>query len=569
MAGAGDVPYLWQVIAFLITVVVIVPLFKRWKISPILGYLAVGSAIGPYALAWVPNVDAVRHLAEFGVVFLLFSLGLELSFGRLKNFSRLIFGLGGLQVLVTSCAIAAVALLWGNSAEVALILGLCLSLSSTAMVVPLLQERGELSSVPGHSSFAVLLFQDLAVVPILILVGLLGVGNIESLGGSLLLALAKAVLAIGLIVVIGRFVLRFLFVKAMASRSVDVFIAVMLLAVLATSLATEMAGLSLALGAFLAGLLIAETEFRHQVESEIEPFKGLLLGLFFMGVGMNLDLSLAFHQGLWVLAATLGLMLIKAVIASLLARLMGLSWSAAISTGVLLSQAGEFAFVVLGQATLSFGLMPVALGQFMVVVAGLSMLATPLAVSVGFRVAAWIAARQPCELSTLPQQHATDHVVIAGFGRVGRAVANVLQRESIPYVAIDATSEAVRQARMRQENVILGDARKPELLKKAQLEGAKAVVITMDDPAAAKQTLQAIKHLWPLLPVFIRSRDALHSGELLALGASSVVPETLEVSLQLASSALQATGLSREEANCCLDSLRAQGLDVWQRIEKC
>ncbi|HMW47952.1 MAG TPA: cation:proton antiporter, partial [Cellvibrionaceae bacterium] len=389
------VPYLGQLIAFLLTVVVVVPLFKRLKISPILGYLAVGAAIGPFALAWVPDVDAVRTLAEFGVVFLLFSIGLELSFARLRSYARLIFGFGSAQLIITALIVAGIALLWGNTPANAIIIGLCMAISSTAMVVPLLQERGEFATIPGRASFSVLLLQDLAVVPMLILLSVLGGQSDMSLGQSLGLALVKGILALVVIGVVGRFALRYLFQKAMASHSVDVFMAVMLLAILATSMITELAGLSLSLGAFLAGLLLAETEYRHQIESEIEPFKGLLLGLFFMGVGMNLDVALAFAHGLWVLASVVGLVAIKALVASLLARCFGLNWVCAVRTGFLLAQAGEFAFVIIGQATLSYGLIDQALGQFMVVVAGLSMAATPLVPPPGQRFAQQLAARAP------------------------------------------------------------------------------------------------------------------------------------------------------------------------------
>ncbi|HNG59331.1 MAG TPA: cation:proton antiporter, partial [Cellvibrionaceae bacterium] len=385
---------------------------------------------------------------------------------------------------------------------------------------------------------------------------------------SLGLALVKGILALVVIGVVGRFALRYLFQKAMASHSVDVFMAVMLLAILATSMITELAGLSLSLGAFLAGLLLAETEYRHQIESEIEPFKGLLLGLFFMGVGMNLDVALAFAHGLWVLASVVGLVAIKALVASLLARCFGLNWVCAVRTGFLLAQAGEFAFVIIGQATLSYGLIDQALGQFMVVVAGLSMAATPLVAHLGQRFAQQLAARAPQDYQQVAVDLAAPHIVIAGYGRVGRAVATVLQRQGIAYVAVDMHSEAVAAARRRGEPVILGDARKPELLKKVGIASAQALIITMDNPIAAQQTLLSIRRQWPDLPIFVRSRDAAHSDVLLTAGASAVVPETLEVSLQLASVALQSSGLGREAARLCVEELRQNNLAQWQDIER-
>jgi len=315
------VPYVLEVVAFLVTVVILVPLLKKVSISPVLGYLAVGAVIGPYALGFVDDVQGVQHVAELGVIFLLFTIGLELSFERLKAFSRLIFGLGSLQVLISGAAIAGVAMYWGNGVQISIIIGLCLALSSTAMVMQLLAERGENAAVHGRASFAVLLLQDLAVVPILILLGVFGTQSDESLWVSVGGALGKAVLVVLGIVVIGRYVLRYLFRIASTTRSVDVFTAMILLAVLATSVATGFAGLSMALGAFLAGLLLAETEFRHQIEAEIEPLKGLLLGLFFMSVGMNIDFVLAFERGVWVLLSVLGLIGIKTIIGTVLARL--------------------------------------------------------------------------------------------------------------------------------------------------------------------------------------------------------------------------------------------------------
>lgn len=557
------VPYVLEVVAFLVTVVILVPLLKKVSISPVLGYLAVGALIGPYALGFVDDVQGVQHVAELGVIFLLFTIGLELSFERLKAFSRLIFGLGSLQVLVSGAVIAAVALYWGNSVQISIIIGLCLALSSTAMVMQLLAERGENAAVHGRASFAVLLLQDLAVVPILILLGVFGAQSDESLWVSVGGALVKALVVVLGIVVIGRYVLRYLFRIASTTRSVDVFTAMILLAVLATSVATGFAGLSMALGAFLAGLLLAETEFRHQIEAEIEPFKGLLLGLFFMSVGMNIDFVLAFERGVWVVLSVLGLIGIKTVIGTALARLFLPNWGTSLRTGLMLAEAGEFAFVVIGQATLIYGILPAETGQFMVVVAGLSMALTPVLASLGQKLESMLG-KEPvtCELDDKSTEHIHDHVIILGFGRVGQSVASVLAQQSVPYIAFDADTKLVRQMREKGEPVFFGDGSKLDVLERAGASWASALLMTTDDAKSSENTVASVHHKWPDLPILVRSRDLSHSEALIRSGATTVVPETLEASLQLSGHVLHALGMAREEANACMEVIRRNNYDA-------
>ncbi len=551
------IPYLHEVVAFLLTVVVVVPIFKRIKVSPILGYLAVGALIGPYSLAIVHDIDGVRAVAELGVIFLLFTIGLELSFERLRAFTKWIFGLGLAQVVTSALVIGGIAYAWGNSLAAAIIIGLCLALSSTAMVMQILGERGELASAHGRAAFAVLLFQDLAVVPILILLTVLGGEGENSVWLSVGISLLKAVVTVALIVVIGRFALRYLFRTASATHSVDVFTAMMLLTILATSLATEIAGLSMALGAFLAGLLLAETEFRHQVESEIEPFKGLLLGLFFMSVGMSLDFGMAFERGIWVVLAVIGLIGLKTMITSVWARMFGLPWPQALRSGLVLSEAGEFAFVVIGKASVSYQLMDEQVGQFMVVVAGISMVLTPLLAVLG----GWVDNRfdqgkKGPELGGEDHGQSSGHVIIAGFGRVGRAVAGVLKAQAIPYVALDTNAKDVKVYHDRNEPVFVGDASKADILERAGVARAAAVLVTMDNADAAKGAVEAVRRGWPNLPILVRSKDAVHADELTRVGANIVVPETFEASLQLSGHVLCALGYPREDANACIDLVR-------------
>ena len=567
LASKVEVPYIVEISAFLLSVVVIVPLFKRLKITPVLGYLTIGTLIGPHALRVVDDISGVQHFAELGVVFLLFAIGLELSFNPLKIFATLIFGLGSAQMLICALVIGSVAYSWGNSPAASLIIGLCLALSSTAMVMQLLAERGEIASRHGRTAFSVLLLQDLAVVPILILLGALASDDRDNLMGSVLMSLARAAAVIAVIVLLGRFVLRYLFRIVSRTHSIDVFTAMSLLVILTTSLATGYAGLSMALGAFLAGALLAETEYQHQIEAEIEPFKGLLLGLFFMAVGMNLDLALAFQRGIWVLLSVIGLIAIKAVIITCLAILFRLRPGDALRTGILLAEAGEFAFVVISQASLQYQLIDADVGQFMVVVACLTMVLTPLLALIGRKLSAWIerfaSAGHPWNPLMNSELH--DHVVIAGYGRVGQAVSSVLTIQARTWVAIDRNVDRVAHCKKRGIPVILGDASRPELLRKTRIENAAALVITMDNANAAKQMVHIARRHCPELAIIVRAYDDTHSEELSQAGATNVVPELLEASLQMSTGILCALGMSREEAGATIDKIR---LDHYDEIKR-
>ena len=546
------IPFLVETVAFLLSVVIIVPIFKRLKVSPILGYLAIGTAIGPHALGIISDVEKVQHFAELGVIFLLFTIGLELSFDRLKAFSKFIFGLGAAQVLISALVIAAVALFWGNSLQASAIIGLCLALSSTAMVVNLLNESGEFASRYGRASFSILLFQDLAVVPILILVSALG-SNDSNLLSNIFFSLLRALIAVGTIILIGRFVLRYLFRTAARTHSVDVFTAMTLLVVLVTSIATGLAGLSMALGAFLAGLLLAETEFKHQIESEIEPFKGLFLGLFFMGVGMNLNLGVAFQQGFWVILSVIGIIAIKCVITTILCLLFKIRLSDAIRTGFILAESGEFAFVVIGQATLTFSLIEPGVGQFMIVVACISMMLTPLLAVLGRLLASRLESgsiSEKLEDNIIEDTH--DHVVIAGFGRMGKAVANVLSRQHIPYIAIDKDADIVGPLHKQNLPVFAGDVTRKELLERANISNASVLLITVNNAKIVKKIVETSKEHWPQITIIVRAYDESHSDELIEAGANDVVSETTEASLQLANHVLRALGITKEEAAACV-----------------
>ena len=552
------VPYLLETLAFLLTVVVVVPLCKRIKVSPIIGFLTVGALIGPHSFGLVNDVQTVQHLAELGVIFLLFTIGLELSFERLRAFSAQIFGVGSLHFLLCATGIGAVAYIWDNSIEASIVLGMCLALSSTAVVMQLLNESGEISTQHGRSVFSVLLFQDLMVVPILIIVSIFGSQSEGDVSSVVLMALFKAVVAIVSIIFIGRYVLRYLFRIAARTHAVEVFMAATLLAILVTATLTGISGLSMALGAFLAGLLLAETEFKHQIETDIEPFKGLFLGLFFASVGMNLNFGLAFERGYWVFASVLGLIGLKALCGFIVAIIFRQRTGNAIRISFLLSEAGEFAFLVIGQASLNYAIVDIAVGQFMVVVAGISMALTPVIAFVANKLAKHFEHGKTRNTDYTPhEENEHDHVIIAGFGRVGHAVANILNAQSIPFVALDLSTENVAaHHKYFDEPVYHGDATNPELLKRAGIGQARAILITMDAPRASLRAVKAIRQNWPNLPIIVRAKNDEHSGDLLSAGATKVVPELYESSLQLAGHVLRTCNFTREEADACVELVR-------------
>ena len=554
------IPYLREVVIFLIAAGVVVPLFHRLRISPVLGYLIVGGLIGPFGLAlWadmlpvlsyavISDLEGVQALAELGIIFLLFTIGLELSLDRLWAMRRLVFGLGSLQIVITGTIIGLVAWEFGNSVPASIVLGACLALSSTAIVMQLLMQSRRLATPLGRSSFSILLMQDLAVVPILFVVGVLGAKTGGNVGLDLLFALGKAVVVIVAIYAGGRLILRPALRLVAQSRSPEMFMAAILLAVIGISAITGATGLSMALGAFLAGLLLAETEFRHEVEVDIEPFKGLMLGLFFMSVGMGIDWRVVGDEPFWIIASVAGLFVLKTVVTAGLCLAFGLPRHTALEAGLLLGQGGEFAFIVVGLA-MSLALLPPDVGQFMLIVAGLTMLVTPLVASAAGKLAMRMerdstSRRHEGELES--EGDMTGHVILAGFGRVGQTLATTLEAEAVPYLALDADAANVAAARAAGLPVFYGDAARLEMLNRAHIDRAQAVVVTMDAPVAAEKIVREIRQAWPDIPVYVRARDGAHAARLNAAGATMAVPETIEASLQLAGRVLSGLGASDE-----------------------
>ncbi len=550
-------PHLREVIVFLLSAVLVVPLFRRLNTSPVLGYLLVGAVIGPFGLKAISDVEGARLLGEFGVIFLLFTIGLDLSLERLGSMSRLIFGLGGAQVIVTGLSIGAIAWAWGNPPQAAIILGVCLALSSTAIITQLLVENGEFASRFGRTVFAVLLFQDLAVVPLLVMVNAISTG-VEPLSVDLLFSIGKSIAAVVSIIVIGRLTLRPLFRMVAGAHSPELLMAMTLLAILATAIGTELAGLSMALGAFLAGMLLAETEFRHQVETDIQPFKGLLLGLFFIGVGMSIDLSAVLDRALLVGASVLGLILLKVTIFVGLGHLFKLPRPVTLRGALLLGPGGEFALLVIG-ATMISGVLDPATGQFMMIVAALSMAVTPLMLPLGQWLVRKVRSRSdPARVtfSTAASSDLSGHVIIAGFGRVGQTIAAILTAQKVPYVALDLNPLASSARRQSGRPVYYGDVERADVLEQLSIGKAAALVLTIDAPETAKRALTVIRDRWPDVPVFVRAHDASHSRELELLGATGIVPETLEASLALAGQVLHGIGTPMDAVNILISRIR-------------
>lgn len=559
MESQLHIPYLREVIVFLVVAGFAVPLFQR-KFSPVLGYLLIGGLIGPYGLGLfvdqvplasflvITDVDGVRALAEIGVVFLLFAIGLELSLDRLWAMRSLVFGLGSTQVIVTGTLIGGIAYAWGNSGPASLVLGACLALSSTAIVMQLLIEKSRLTTPVGRSVFAVLLMQDLAVVPILFIVGILGtVGTGESLLGGLALALGEALVTVVAIFGLGRLLLRPVFRAIAQSGSREAFMAMIILVALGTAAITGAVGLSMALGAFLAGLLIAETEYRHQVEVDIEPFKGLLLGLFFMSVGMGIDWRVLGDSPFWIAASVLGLVALKAAITIGLFLLWKLPKHRAVEAGLLLAQAGEFAFIVVALA-MSLDLVPGPTGQFMLIVASLTMIITPALATLSRQLGRRMEERLHASASELADQAGKleGHVVIAGFGRVGKTVASILDREGLPYLAIDTDARIASEARSAGLPVRFGDASRIEVLEAANIRQASALVITLGNAEKTELLTLRAGAAAPHVPLFVRARDPEQAQRLEQAGACVAVPETIEASLQLAAKVLEGCGLGEE-----------------------
>ncbi len=562
-------PGLKDALVFLAAAGLVVPLFHRARIGAVLGFLFVGIAVGPYGFGqlaadfpWlryltIEDRAQVEPFAELGVLFLLFLIGLELSLARLRALRRYVAGVGGLQFLFSALAIGVGLRLLGTADETALVLGVCLAMSSTAIVMQLLEEQGRSTTPVGRVALAVLLFQDLMVAPVLFGVDFVarGEGNAAlSFAGALL----QAAVVVAAIVAAGRYVLQPIFRSAAQTGSRDLIMAITLFIVVGVAAATGAAGLSAALGAFLAGLLLSETEYRHQVEIDIAPFKGLLIGLFFITVGMTIDIGVVWRNIGLILAAVAGLLVVKSVTLFAASRALGVRVAVAAEVAILLAQGGEFAFVVIALAR-SNGLLANDLAQLATAVVGISMMVTPLCAAVGGRLGRRL--QHVEHRDHLPGGEASelrDHVVIGGYGRVGQTVARLLAAENVPFVALDTNGTLVAQSRKSGQLCFFGDAGRPEMLTRVGAAHARAFVVTVNARESAERMVAAARKQRSDAMVFARAIDSEHAARLLALGAVEVIPEAVEASLQLGGRLLEGLGLSDEAVARRLDELREE-----------
>lgn len=546
---------LTDIAALLAALAIAAPLAQWLGIGTVLGYLIAGVLLGPYG---VPRIfspyeaNEILHFAEFGVVLLLFLIGLELRPKRLWAMRMAIFGLGGAQVGATAVILGAFGLAFGLGWAAAVFTGLVLALSSTAFALQVLEEQGELSARHGRLAFAVLLFQDLAAIPLIALAPLFAVQAATAATGMGALAAVKALLVIGGVVLVGHFVLDHVFRWIARTKVRDAMTAAALLTVVGVSLVMQIAGVSPTLGAFLAGALLSESSYRHQLEADIKPFEGLLLGLFFTAIGMSLNLALLVKAPALVIGLTLGLILVKTTVLTRLGQIHGLEAGPARRLGLALSQGGEFGFLLLAVAAGS-GILLRGHADLLAVVVTLSMAATPLLLNLDRRLSPAPAA--PLPVYDQPPDN-DRHVIIAGFGRFGQIVARVLRGKGIPFTALDISAEQVELVKGFGSKAFFGDASRPEILDAAQAEKARAIVIAIDDIDASMRTAELVKARYPGVPIFARARNRNHAHRLLDLGVTAIERETFLSALEITRRLLTTLGHSDKEADRVIKTFR-------------
>jgi CPA2 family monovalent cation:H+ antiporter-2 len=548
MSGSSELytPVVSDALVILGAAGAVIPIFARFRITPVIGFILIGALVGPFGLGrLVPQYPLLYHVtisnpraldmfAEFGIIMLLFSIGLELSFGRLWQMRRQVFGLGSAEMLGIGAAITAVLFAIGHSFAGALALGLALALSSTALVLKITST----ATPVGRAALAMLLFEDIALVPIIFLLGAIG-PNAEAGFSGIATTLGLGILVIAALLVIGRYVLPSLFAQAARTKSPELFLAASLLVVILASLATAAVGLSPIVGALIAGLLIAETEYHGEVEHITEPFKGLALGVFLITVGMSIDFAVVARNIVPIVIATCGVIALKAVVTGLLLRVMGARRGMATETGILMSSPSETTLIVLTAATTAQLIRPDT-AQFWQIVTALGMTVTPLLAMAGRAVA-----RRVDGSETRPEtaDEVAARAIIVGFGRVGQLVAEMLATHGKPYVAVDSDADLVMDGKLRGYSVTFGDAARGNALDRLGADRATAVILTMDEPVAAQRLVRRLRAAYPHLPIISRARDTSHAAELYRAGASQAVPETLESSLQLSEAVLVDLGV--------------------------
>jgi monovalent cation:proton antiporter-2 (CPA2) family protein len=544
---------LFEVAVLLLAAVIAIPLFRRLRLGAVLGYLAAGVVIGPWVLGVVSNVENILQFSEFGVVLLLFVIGLELQPSRLWVLRRTVFGLGALQAVITTLLISLLARLAGLPWMTAVIAGFGLSLSSTALVLQLLAERKQLSTEHGRSAFGILLFQDLAVLPVLALLPSLGEGGGATSGAAAALQALKAVLLIAALVLAGRYLLRPILRVVAETRVSEAFTAAALLIVIGTALIVQTVGLSMALGAFVAGVLLADSEHRHELEADIEPFKGLLLGLFFIAVGMSANLGLVAGQP-WLIAGLVGAyMLAKTFCGWLIGRLTRHSAGASLGLAFALPAGGEFAFVLFGIASRQH-IFSEQIADLLVIVVTLSMALSPLLMLAQDRLLPRLEARSRRQFDSIEQQD--ERVIIAGYGRVGQIVSRVLRARRIAFTALEVSQAQVDFVRHFGNKIYYGDASRLELLRAAGAERAQVLILAIDDVEASVKTAQLVRQHFPQLKVFARVRNRQHAFRLMDIGVEYQIRDTFLSSLDLAAHVLEALGSTAATAAAAVQRFR-------------
>lgn len=570
MAGPAEVFVFKDALIVLGTAAVVAPVVHRLKISPVLGFMIVGAALGPHGLGrladhsraidWltVTGERQIAFIADLGIVFLLFFIGLELSMRRMITMRRLVFGLGGLQGFLSTVVISSVALWLGQPPAAALIIGACLALSSTAIVMELLSGQRRMMSTTGRTSFAILLAQDLAVVPLLFLISALG-GHAEgSVVQGVVLALVEAAIAVGVIAIVGRVILKPLFRLAASTDNPEFFMAATLLISVGSGVIAAYAGLSMALGAFIAGLLLAETEYRRAVEAMIDPFRGLLLGVFFFSVGMHIDVSFLWREPVFVIGGFFAMMVAKTVLLVPLCRVFGVPWAASVETSLLLAPGGEFAFIGIGLAT-QYGLIDGGVAAGVLAVVSLTMGTLPFVSLFARRAAQNVEMKvsgEPPSTQLPPDDHAR-RVIVVGHGRVGQLVCDLLDKHEISYLVADRDAVRVERWRKLGRPIYFGDASNPLFLQRCGIDEAIGVIVTIDT-AAVDDVVRAVRARRPEVMIVARAHDAQHARHLYTLAVTDTVPETIEASLQLAESALVSLGVPMGQVIASIHERREQ-----------
>ncbi len=539
---SGD--QVWELLAFLAAVVIFIPIFYRLKVNPLLAFIVAGIVLGPHMLGLIRDTHVTENIGELGLLFLMFTIGLDLSFHRFKAMRLYIFGFGLLQLLLTAAVLGGAAFLMHKTLNEAIIIGLGLAMSSTAIALRLMQERGEMHTNAGRATVGILLMQDLAVIPIMVLLPRMAQTDSTAIG-NMGQAFTQAIGAVTLIMVVGRMVVKPLFKIVVSTKNAEAFTAVTFFTFLATAWATNAAGLSISLGAFLAGMLIAETDFGHEVEAEIASFSGMLLGIFFLSVGMMIDISYAWAHILQILVLTAGVMVAKFLVLYAIERRMNVDKNGTITSSVFLCQAGEFGFVVFNLAAQNFHLMSVQTSSLLQVVIALSMSLTPFVSSFVLKIVdKQKAAEDAAKNENAPEpeddeeKELENHVLLVGYGRVGQAAARMLARNDVPFLVMDTDVPHIEKAKKNKRDYLFGNAGNVRILEAANIDKAKAVMICISGLPSAIRVLQAVREVSSSIPVFIRCNDDTRWEELVRLGATGVISETQECGIRLAAATI-------------------------------